>query len=315
MKRTLFYLLLLVLLPIPLVQAQTTVTLESLEVELWPDYDRESVLVLLSGTLPANTPLPATLIFPLPDGADFNVVARITPDNVMTDQGMTPQIGQNQVTFTMPDSRFRVEYYQPYTATDSQRAFRFTWQSDIAVEQMSVTIQQPVAATNMTVVPIPISVGQGQDGLTYHVLPGQAVAAGDSYNVEVGYTMSTPRLTQSFSNSREELPFLEAVPVGESEFDWQLLIVVLGGLILVGTAVWYAVSQQAANKRRPAKPRPQRTRQPAQKTAVSPPRAAGKANFCHQCGQSLEPADKFCRSCGTAVKKQGSLGTQGVDKP
>lgn len=302
MKRTFFYLLVLLFLPTTLVQAQTAVTLESLEVELWPDYDREAVLVLLTGTLPASTPLPATLSFPLPDGADFNVVARITPENVMTDQGMTPVVSDNQVTFVLTESRFRVEYYQPYSASDSQRAFSFTWQSDIAVEQFSVTIQQPVAATNMTVVPIPISVGQGQDGLTYHVLPGQSVATGDSYSVEVGYTMSTPRLTQSFSNSGEELPLLEAVPVTESGFDWQLLIVVLGGLMLVGTAVWYAVSQQAASKRRSAKPSPMRTRQAAQKTAVSSSKPAGKVKFCHQCGQSLESKDKFCRSCGTAVK-------------
>ena len=302
MKRTLFLLLLLLSLPTTFAQAQTAVTLQTLEVELWPDYDQEAVLVLLTGTLPANVPLPATLTIPLPDEADFNVVARITPDNVMTDQGMTPQVTANQVTFTTPDSRFRVEYYQPYTATDSQRDFTFSWQSDITVEQMSVTIQQPIAATNMTVVPVPATVSAGQDGLTYHVLPGQAVAAGDTYRVEVGYTMNTPQLTISFSSqetdtANEELPFLDAVPVESGGVDWQLWFIGLGILILVATAVWYLISRQSASKHRPAKPKPTRKTAVTQATATK-----GKANFCHQCGQPLQAEDKFCRNCGTAVK-------------
>ena len=310
MKRTLFLLLLLLLLPNTVAQAQTAVTLQSLEVELWPDYDNEAVLVLLTGTLPASTPLPATLTFPLPDGADFNVVARITPDNVMTDQGMTPQVGENQVTFTTSESRFRVEYYQPYIASNTQRAFTFSWQSDIAVEQMNVTIQQPIAATDVSVIPEPTSVSQGQDGLTYHVLPNQAVAAGDTYSVEVDYTMSVPQLTVSFSapddtDAGSELPFLDAVPVEGSGFDWPVLLIAFGVLILVVTAVWYLLSRQSASTRRPARPKPQRPK-PARKTAVnqaaSPTASKAKANFCHQCGQPLTDGDKFCRNCGTAIK-------------
>ncbi len=305
MKRTLFLLLLLLFLPTTFAQAQTAVTLQSLEVELWPDYDQEAVLVLLTGTLLPNTTLPATLTFPLPDGADFNVVARITADDVMTDQGVSPQVTANQVTFTMPDNRFRVEYYQPYTATDTQRDFTFSWQSDIAIEQMSVRIQQPVAATDLTTIPAAASVSEGQDGLTYHVLPNQAVAAGDTYTMELNYTMSTPQLTVTFStpdSETTELPFLDATPVEESGFSWPLLLVALGVLILVATAVWYLLSRQSSSSRRPARPKPKRTK-PATKATVVQPTSPGKANFCHQCGERLQAEDKFCRSCGTAVKQ------------
>lgn len=304
MKRTLFLLLLLLLLPAPFVQAQTAVTLESLEVELWPDYDETAVLVLLTGTLPANTPLPATITFPLPDGADFNVVARITPDNIMTDQGMTPQVAANQVTFIMPDSRFRVEYYQPYTATDNQRDFTFAWQSDITVEQISVKIQQPLAATDLTTIPAAASVSEGEDGLTYHLLPGQPVTAADTYTVELNYTMSTPQLTVTFSSQdteAAELPFLDATPVEETGFDWQLLLIALGVLILVATAVWYLLNRPSSSSKRPARPKPNRPKAASQTTAAQAAHP-GKANFCHRCGEPLQTEDKFCRNCGTAVK-------------
>jgi hypothetical protein len=170
---------------------------------------------------------------------------------------------------------------------------------------MSVTLQQPFAATDVTILPSPATTSERPDGLTYHVLPSQAVAAGDSYTVEVGYTMSAPALTVSFltdsnTGSNVELPILEAVPVEETGFDWPLLLIALGVVILVATAVWYFVGNRSASAHRPAKPKP------ARKTAVSQGSAVAKtkANFCHQCGQPLLAGDKFCRECGTAVKQR-----------
>lgn len=314
MKRTIFLLIAVLLFPATLVQGQTAVTLQTLNVELWPDYDREAVLVLLTGTLASNTPLPATLTLPLPPNADFNVVARITPENVMSDQGMTPIVGEDAVTFSLDETRFRVEYYQPYTATNNQRSFTFNWLSEMAVEQMNVTLQQPFTATEVTTVPPAANISEGQDGLTYHILPSRAVAAGDSYSLEIGYTMSVPTLTADFleeaAAAQEELPILDAVPVQDegSAFDWPTLLIGLGVLILVATAVWYFVNNRNANKTsRPARPKPQRTqKQTAKKTAVTKSEPTqNKANFCHQCGESLQASDKFCRNCGTKVKGVG----------
>ncbi|MCA9920253.1 MAG: zinc ribbon domain-containing protein [Anaerolineales bacterium] len=309
MKRTLFLLILLLFLPTTLVQAQTAVSLQSLNVELWPDYDQEAVLVLLTGTLPASQALPVTLTIPLPDGADFHVAARITPDNVMSDQGMSPTVGDNEVTFSLSESRFRVEYYQPYTANNTQRNFSFSWQSDtISVDDLTVTLQQPFDTMQINTVPNASNVAEGQDGLTYHTFAGQAVPAGDVYTVDVDYTLNSGALTVDFeiedTATNTDLPFLDAVPVEESGFDWQLLLVGLGVLIIIGSAAWYFFSNRPNNKR-PAKPKPRRDTKPTMReTAVAHPTPKGKANFCHQCGESLQASDKFCRNCGTAVKQK-----------
>ena len=54
----------------PAARAQAPVTLEHLNVELWPEFDRPSaVLVLLEATLTAGTPLPATVELPMPAAA------------------------------------------------------------------------------------------------------------------------------------------------------------------------------------------------------------------------------------------------------
>ncbi|MBP8950216.1 MAG: hypothetical protein KBG73_15340, partial [Candidatus Promineofilum sp.] len=66
------------------VAAQTEVTqLDSLTVELWPDYDRPAMLVILTGTLPASATLPAAVTIPLPAGAEINAVARFNEVDVL----------------------------------------------------------------------------------------------------------------------------------------------------------------------------------------------------------------------------------------
>ena len=59
--------------------------IDSLDLEIWPDYDKSSVLVLLTGTLPEDTRLPASITLPLPEVAQLNAVARIdSKDGNMT---------------------------------------------------------------------------------------------------------------------------------------------------------------------------------------------------------------------------------------
>ena len=62
MKRNVSMLLVLfVLMPMTAGFAQEPVSaIDTLDIEIWPDYDRPSVLVLLTGTLPGDTRLPAS---------------------------------------------------------------------------------------------------------------------------------------------------------------------------------------------------------------------------------------------------------------
>ena len=80
MKKTtlpIFIFTLFSLLFTPSAQAQLPVTnIETLILDIWPDYDEPNVLVLMTGTLPANTSLPATVTIPLATGAEINAVAR-----------------------------------------------------------------------------------------------------------------------------------------------------------------------------------------------------------------------------------------------
>ena len=119
MKRSSFILLFIFLLmPMATCFAQNPVHgIDSLDIEIWPDYDKTSVLVLLTGTLPGDTRFPASVTLPLPEAAQLNAVARIdSKDGNMKDDIISSTDPPGTLTFTTPDLRFRVEYYLPYTA-------------------------------------------------------------------------------------------------------------------------------------------------------------------------------------------------------
>jgi hypothetical protein len=181
--------------------AQTPVTsLERLTIDFWPQYDQPGVLVLLTGALPAGTPLPAVVTIPLPAGASLHVVARITDDGGMSDDVVYTQ-DDDQLTITLPDSRFRVEFYMPDTTDGLEHSFAYTWLSDLAVDAILVQVQQPVVATDMVTEPTAVTVTTSQvDGFVYHVLPAQVVPAGQPYTVSYRYLASSGQL------SSENLP-------------------------------------------------------------------------------------------------------------
>ncbi len=283
-------------------------TIESLAVDLWPDYDRPEVLVLLTGALPASTLLPATVTIPLPPGATLHAVARITSDNVMTDDVAYTQ-GENSVTFTTPDSRFRVEYYVPYTSNGSQRAFTFSWLADITLTEIDVAVQQPAAATNLQTQPAAASVSaSSRDGLAYHLLPATAVPANTLYTAEVTYTMSQPTLTVE---QAAPAPTAVTPPTADDAFNWALLLAVVGGVFVLIAIVWQVTSNRQKSKR-PRKAPPQRAAvlPPVSPPVSSTPKPAPPkaARFCHDCGAPVKPEDKFCGNCGTAVKNRTEIG-------
>lgn len=293
--------LILFLLTVPLLAAQNQATaVQTMAVDIWPDYDRRAALVLLTGTLPAETPLPTDVTLTLPDEAELHVVARITPEGNMVDD-LDPALVNGQLTFTTPDSRFRVEYYLPYTTSGDQRVFTYTWQAPLPVEQLEVSVQQPAVATSLTTEPPAPSVGPGENGLTYHILPVTSVAAGQAYTVDVSYNMAVDELTveRQADPATGSVTQPTVVDEGGVTIDWPLLLAGVGILLIVAAITWQVASNRKS-QRTPTRPKPKRAVKKAAKG--KPPQTATKARFCHECGQALQVGDKFCRHCGTAVK-------------
>ncbi|MFZ0546716.1 MAG: zinc-ribbon domain-containing protein [Candidatus Promineifilaceae bacterium] len=302
----------------PFVHAQTGgATIESLAVDLWPDYDQPSVLVLLTGFLSADTPLPATITIPLPEDADLNAVARITETGDLIADITYNETGDGQVTLTTPESRFRIEYYIPYTSDGDERDFGFQWQANIPVTELLVSVQQPVATSELTTDPDAFSVTTRQDGLQYHNLDGVEVPAGESFSMSVSYTRSVDQLSSELlqpSDTAETTTSSQSQTPSAGGLNWQTIVLASGGVALLAVGMWAAfgerflASRRASAKSRPTPvvSRPKKSKPRVETTKprpTSPASSPSSVQFCHHCGQNIAPNDRFCKSCGTKLKR------------
>jgi hypothetical protein len=291
MKRTSALLLpLLVLVGPSLARGQSPATeIQSLHVDIWPDYDRPSVLVLLTGTLGSAVPLPASVTLPLPADATLNAVARIDESGQMVDD-IAYHTGDSRLVLTTPDPRFRVEYYSPYRTQGGERTFEFTWRAAVAVDRLEVRVQKPAAAGSLLTVPKAIHVAQAQDGLVYHSLPTQAVPAGSSFPIRIRYTMTEARLTAPPSEGASRTLPARAAPAAPSlgeGLGWENLLIAFGALAIVAIFVWQIARGRSAARAKSAS----RAGKPEAKRS------------CAACGKPVAAEDRFCRHCGAAADR------------
>jgi hypothetical protein len=301
------------LLPAVAAAQNQATELERLAVELWPDYDQPAMLVLLTGTLPPGQALPADVVIPIPAGAEINAVARFNDAGVLVSD-VQHEVVDGRLIFTTPASRFRVEYYAPYEVNGDSHSYSFTWLSDVAVNELTTVVQQPVAAEDIAISPAQtLSTADRGDSLTYHSLPVTSVASGQPYAVDVSYTVTSPQLSaaavaaaqgeEAASNSLTAPSVPPSPAAGSGGFlagvnPW-LLAGLFGLMVVVGAGAWYLGSKQGAGGR-PRKPGP--ARPASSKPAAPAPKPAAGARYCHACGTQAQPGDAFCRSCGTKLK-------------
>ncbi len=293
MKRSFVFLLtFFMLVPVAAGFAQTPVrAIDTLAVELWPDYDRKSVLVMLTGTLASDTKFPAAVTLPIPETAQINAVARIDgSDGHMKDDIAFSRNSAGTLTLIISDLRFRVEYYVPYTVDYNQRSFDFTWLADLSVKKLQLTVQRPISASVLNTEPAAENIVKGEDGLNYYTFSTQNVPAGETVSLHVGYTMTVSRLSvenlppPKSDNQKLGLP---AASTAGSRFNWGLVIIFIGGLIVVVSLAWHLASRRSSS----------RTPNPVDTQVEN----RYRRSFCSNCGEQVNKGDKFCGGCGTKL--------------
>jgi hypothetical protein len=293
MKRNSFILLLYFLtMPMATGFAQNPVpVIDVLDIEIWPDYDKASVLVLLTGTLPGGTRFPASVTLPLPPAAQLNAVARIdSKDGNMKDDIFSSTDPPGTLMFITPDLQFRVEYYLPYTVNKNQRSFDYTWLAAVTVNNFNLRVQRPKSAITLTTEPATANVVRSGDGFDYHTFPARAVPAGQPFSLHVDYKMTTEQLSATSlppPNTGIQTPALPAPPSTGAGLNWALVAVAIGGLIIIGALIWQLVSRRPS----PNIHHPNDSRVEKQ----------SRAEFCRNCGEPVDESDRFCSGCGSEL--------------
>lgn len=282
--------------------AQGELTLSSLEVDLWPEYDRPSLLVIYKADLPSQASLPAELAFRIPAAAgEPNAVAVRQGSGALFSVAYDRQVSGewSVIRFTATTPQVQLEYYDPRLSVEGrQRHFAYQWPGDYAVEKLAIRVQQPTGAKDMRLQP-DFGVGAQQpDGFVYYSSEYDSLAAGDTFTIEVDYQKDNDAL------SAEDLDIQPSAPVTERTagrvsvrqlLPWMLAS--LGVILIVGGGWWYWRASGEGGRGRESRPR---RPAPARPEEADP----GEAVYCHQCGKRASPGDRFCRSCGTRLRME-----------
>jgi hypothetical protein len=296
-KRVIALIWIITLLLPTLVRAQQPLTLEAVEIALWPEYDQPSILVILRLALPADTSLPAEMSLRIPASAGKpNAVAAKQPDSSLVNLTYSQsQAGEwSELKFTTLTPEVQVEYYDPALVKEgTKRSYRYEWPGDIAVENMQVQVQQPVGATDIQLLSSFGSGVVGQDGLTYFTANIGAIPAGQPLVVDLEYQKADDELTINSLSVGPAAPIDSSPSKLMTILPW--VLAVLGVVLIVGGVYWYwrtGRQKPASNSRKPR-------HKPATEKA---PQSSEGYVYCHKCGKRALPGDRFCRTCGTQLR-------------
>jgi hypothetical protein len=279
MRRLLFPMLAVVVF-IPMgVSAQQAITIEVLQVELWPEYDRPEMLVIYHIELSADTPFPTTLSIRIPAAAGEPFVVAVEGLGEI-DYQRRVEDEWAVITFVSPGPKIQLEYYDPSLARDgNRRSFIYTWPGDYPVNDFQIIAQLPFDATSFETMPALDNEVAGVNGLSYREGAFGSLSVGQQPSIMVEYQKASDVLSvdnPATAGSADEV---------SQHNDWLVALLVAVGVGLIGYGV-YIYTQNASGRRRE-----RRLAGGAQETV-----------FCHQCGARAQKGDKFCRACGQKLR-------------
>lgn len=295
MRKWLTFALTLTVLFIPLsAGAQGKIALQTVFVQLWPEFDQPNMLVIYDFQAAPETFLPQDVNMRVPAEAEVIAVAQERDGALFNVPYQETAIDATwkQVTLTLDAATtYHLEYYAPLKRDGLQREFVYLWPGDYPVASLSVSLRIPLDTTEIDTQPTMLEMPPTGDGATYLQWGKENLKAGQQESVEIAYTKTTERLSAS-TQPLEPATVDEKTPGRVSLSNYYPYI--LGGvglLLILGGGVYFWQS----SKSKPAPTRHHRAR--AEENSR-------EQVHCHQCGKRAQPGDRFCRACGTRLRRE-----------
>jgi hypothetical protein len=297
MRKWLVILFLLGVFAIPFsARAQNSIKLTTLQVQLWPEYDQPSMLVIYDLKLPDGIILPVNVSIGIPKDANLVAVASQTEDGklINTDYvGPTVDTDRQMVTLQIKSQAiYHLEYYQPISKSGGRRDFTYLWTGDYPVDDLSVSIRVPVDTNNIITDPIMKS-AQNADGADILIKDFGPWGAGQQFVLQVNYTKTSDNLSVSQQNVQPSQPLSSNTP-GRLMLATYLPYVfgVLGLALIVGGVLFFWQSSRGGKS--PGRKRGHSRGGNEQESVI----------YCSQCGARARMGDRFCRVCGTKLRQE-----------
>jgi hypothetical protein len=279
-----------------MVSAQNNITLANVSVQLLPEFDQPSMLVITDFELAADTQFPATVTFQIPQDANLIAVAVYDVSGVLADTPYdAPIVDGEWKSFTIPlDSpAAHFEYYQPITFNGEQRIFSYLWSGTHAVDVFNIRVLEPLDTTSLTTIPELGSISQ-EEGRKYFENTPIKLVAGEQFALNLDYKKSTNALITSAQDVQPVTP-VDANTRGRVSLSNYLpyLIGGLGVVMIIGGFAYYWRAGRGTSKK---------SRRRAQAHVEN--REDAEESYCPQCGTRAKPGDRFCRVCGGRIRHQ-----------
>lgn len=308
MKRVLLFLVLVIFFvaAVP-ASAQSEFRLPVVQVQLLPEYDQPSMLVLITVQLPDDAELPMEVSVRIPASVgEPHAVAVLDDTGLVTrDYERTVSGDWALVTLMADQPIIQVEYYDPaLSQSDNPRNYDFTFSSVYPIDDLVVSVQQPIGATGIaldTAEPIFGSPQTQSDGLNYYTATPGALEVGEEFNVSLSYTKNNTALTvESLFQQQPAAPVSSST--GNSMPVWGWALIAVGVVVLGAGAYFYVKSSKSTPPPSKHHRSGKKKKRPAKRTSKPSSASSGKLVFCHQCGTEASKGDKYCRECGTKLR-------------
>lgn len=287
-----FFLVLAVFLVLPApVQAEGSITLETLNVRLLSEYDQPSMLVIVDFAVATDTLLPTKVDLRVPESGNIIAVAYLSGNQYLNTEFAGPETdGTWQVVTFLVNEYFtyHLEYYEPLTHDGTERSFEYQWGGEYAVKNFRIEIQVPEDSTAVKSRPM-LPFAPSEQFLSSRASLND-LAAGETYQVDLQYARTSD---ETVLPSTAQVTASEPITQNTAgRITLNSLPYILGGvglLLILGAGYYFLQSRSV-----PA-PKPRR-RQSLKKDIES-------ANvYCHECGTRAHTEDRFCRVCGTKLR-------------
>jgi len=257
--------------------------LASLEIDIWPDYDRRAALVILKAELAPDVALPAAMSIRIPASSGgpaavaFADEAKTGLFNLQHERSLDD--GFVTLRFQAPQRRIHVEFYDPIATENIRHSYRYVWPGNLEAERVSVRLQEPAGASAIEVRPDLGAGADGPDGLVYRTRTLGRLEAGAKLPIEVSYTKRDSRTSTEIMGLKAQ-PAPAPQDARESPPDipswvFGLVSVTLVSMLAVGLTLWWY-----------------------RRTASLPAARKGGERFCTRCGAGMAADHRFCAKCG-----------------
>jgi len=282
-------------------KAQSLPTLRTLEVDLWPEYDHPSVLVIYHITLDPEVTLPVDLKIRIPTSAgEPNAVAVKEADGALLKIAYTRTVmgDWSEINFSATMPQIQLEYYDPnLIKTGQQRSFSYQWLGDYAIRELVIKVQQPIGASDLTIQPNMTKTVTGSDGMIYYRTEAGELEAGQSFVVNIKYKKASDALSAESLQVQPSMPMGGTTAARRTILNYLPFILgSLGFLLIFGAAFWWYYQSGLVKKGSKDSHRRHRL-------VIAPEEVIPEGYiYCHHCGKRALPGDRYCRTCGTKLR-------------